>query len=138
MRGVEGIPAKNCRSCQSNFKSTCASPSTSNIRQRFQHDQPVFYLYTATCNIPFVFPRTIGIAIVTMSVDAQGPPNEPNGRAPPIDKSAERDATEHEEAQHDATAAAVEEAPPQKPQPKLCGICEKGQGKYKCPRCSIP
>lgn len=33
--------------------------------------------------------------------------------------------------------AAVEE-PPSKPKPKLCGICEKEDGRYKCPRCSLP
>lgn len=33
-----------------------------------------------------------------------------------------------------------EEAPPTKPQPKLCGICEEIEGKYKCPRpgCQMP
>ncbi|KAG6360328.1 hypothetical protein INS49_011385 [Diaporthe citri] len=77
-----------------------------------------------------------------MSVDAQGPPNDQDGCAPPTDKSAEHEAAEHGEAQHDVTThdaptAEIEEVPPPKPQPKLCGICEKQEGKYKCPRCSI-
>lgn len=40
----------------------------------------------------------------------------------------------------DATAAEQLEADnlPEKPKPKLCGICEKEDGKYKCPRCSLP
>lgn len=73
-----------------------------------------------------------------MSVDAQGAPNEPDGEAPPCDKNAEGDTAEHEDAQRDATTETVDEVPPPKPQPKLCGICEKEPGKYKCPRCSIP
>ncbi|KAJ4424463.1 hypothetical protein N0V82_000787 [Gnomoniopsis sp. IMI 355080] len=38
------------------------------------------------------------------------------------------------------TVEADEEAPPTKPQPKLCGICENTEGKYKCPRpgCQMP
>lgn len=33
-----------------------------------------------------------------------------------------------------------EEAAPAKPEPKLCAICEKDEGKYKCPRlgCQLP
>lgn len=27
---------------------------------------------------------------------------------------------------------------PVKPKPKLCGICENEDAKYKCPRCSLP
>lgn len=79
-----------------------------------------------------------------MSVDAQGPPSDREGCAPPNDdKRAEHEAAEHGEAQHDATthdatSAEVDELPPPKPQPKLCAICEKQEGKYKCPRCSIP
>ncbi|KAF3766227.1 hypothetical protein M406DRAFT_346225 [Cryphonectria parasitica EP155] len=26
----------------------------------------------------------------------------------------------------------------EKPKPRLCGICEEQEGKYKCPRCSLP
>lgn len=73
-----------------------------------------------------------------MSVDAQGAPNEPGGRAPPDDKNAEGDTAGHQEARRGATAEAIEELTPPKPQPKMCGICEKEPGKYKCPRCSIP
>ncbi|POS77823.1 hypothetical protein DHEL01_v203798 [Diaporthe helianthi] len=57
-----------------------------------------------------------------MSVDAQGAPNEPDGRMPLKDKSGEGDTAGHEESQRDATAEAVEEVPPPRPQPKLCGI----------------
>ncbi|KAG8160415.1 hypothetical protein KVR01_009951 [Diaporthe batatas] len=58
-----------------------------------------------------------------MSVDAQGAPNEPDGRAPPTDKKAEGDTAAREQAPRDATAEAVEEeVPPPKPQPKPCGI----------------
>lgn len=32
----------------------------------------------------------------------------------------------------------TEENLPAKPKPKLCGICEKEGGRYKCPRCSLP
>lgn len=86
---------------------------------------------------------SLKLAIAAMSVDAQGPPNDQDGCAPPNDKSAESEAAEHGEVQHDAathdaTTAEIEEVPPPKPQPKLCGICEKQEGKYKCPRCSIP
>lgn len=30
------------------------------------------------------------------------------------------------------------EEQPAKPKPRVCGICEKDDGKYKCPRCSLP
>ncbi|KAK0626255.1 hypothetical protein B0T14DRAFT_562181 [Immersiella caudata] len=30
------------------------------------------------------------------------------------------------------------DAPPKKPDPKLCGICNKELGKYKCPQCFTP
>ncbi|KAK2607483.1 hypothetical protein N8I77_006151 [Diaporthe amygdali] len=79
-----------------------------------------------------------------MSVDVQGPPSDPDGDAPPNDKSAEQDTVQHAEAQPDATTETTEktetteEPPPPKPQPKICGICEKQEAKYKCPRCSIP
>lgn len=37
-------------------------------------------------------------------------------------------------------APSIEEPEPEKhkPKPKLCGICDKEQGKYKCPRCGLP
>lgn len=37
-------------------------------------------------------------------------------------------------------ATVEEEAAPAKPQPKLCGVCDKDEGKYKCPRpgCQLP
>lgn len=73
-----------------------------------------------------------------MSVDVQGPPNDPDGDVPPNDKSAEQETVEDVQAQPDATSETVGEGTPPKPQPKLCGICEKQEGKYKCPRCSIP
>ncbi|KAI3399167.1 hypothetical protein diail_7536 [Diaporthe ilicicola] len=58
-----------------------------------------------------------------MSVDVQGPRHDPDGDAPPNDKSAEQEMVGHAEAQPvDATTESVEEPPPPKPQPKLCGI----------------
>ncbi|KUI60622.1 Protein HIT1 [Cytospora mali] len=43
-----------------------------------------------------------------------------------------------EEAEPVGTAEAIDEVPQTKPKPKLCGICEKEEAKYKCPRCSLP
>lgn len=37
-----------------------------------------------------------------------------------------------------AVAEPAAENVPAKPTPKLCGICDKEEGKYKCPRCALP
>jgi hypothetical protein len=36
--------------------------------------------------------------------------------------------------------ADAEQSPklPNKPEPKLCGVCGTQPGKYKCPRCTMP
>lgn len=38
----------------------------------------------------------------------------------------------------DVAVTVAAEGLPSKPKPMLCGICEEENGKYKCPRCSLP
>lgn len=143
----DGIPAEKRPVLQVNQISEQPRPSIHIDNNSTQHfpTQPT-YLLPAHCHLQLTVcaaDPSLNIAIAAMSVDAQGPPNDQDGCAPPNDKSAEHEAAEHGEAQHDAathdaTTAEIEEVPPPKPQPKLCGICEKQEGKYKCPRCSIP
>lgn len=117
------IPIENNSTQRFPTRPTCLSPAHCHLHSA---------TYRPCCR------SFLEIEVVVMSVDAQGPPNDRDGCAPPDDKSAEHEAAEHGEAQHDATTTENEEVPPPKPQPKLCGICEKQEGKYKCPRCSIP
>lgn len=53
--------------------------------------------------------------------------------APPVDLASEG-------GEVTAVEQEGEEPAPAKPQPKLCGICDKDEGKYKCPRpgCQLP
>lgn len=48
----------------------------------------------------------------------------------------EQPATTEQLAAPEETASTKELA--LKPKPKLCGVCDKEQGKYKCPRCGLP
>jgi hypothetical protein len=68
-------------------------------------------------------------ALITPGNDAGGPEpsaNRQEAAAPPT------------EAEPDSTAEATDEVPQTKPKPKLCGICDKVEAKYKCPRCALP
>ncbi|ROW16939.1 hypothetical protein VPNG_01048 [Cytospora leucostoma] len=81
-----------------------------------------------------------------MSADAQDTPQATgNGAATELsadhmqEAAAAAAAAAPAGAEPESTADATEEVPQARPAPKkLCGICEKEEAKYKCPRCSLP
>lgn len=75
-----------------------------------------------------------------MSADAQDSLITPGNDAGGPEPSANRHeaAAPPTEAEPDGTAEATDEVPQTKPKPKLCGICDKVEAKYKCPRCALP
>lgn len=81
-----------------------------------------------------------------MSADAQDAPQatgDGDGAAADPELSADHTqeaaaAPAEAEAEPGSTADETEEVPQARPAPKLCGICEKEEAKYKCPRCSLP
>lgn len=77
-----------------------------------------------------------------MSADAQetlqAVANNAAGPEPTTDRH-EAAAAPPAEAEPESTAEATEEVPQAtRPKPKLCGICEQAEAKYKCPRCALP
>lgn len=81
-----------------------------------------------------------------MSADAQETPqaaagNDIAGPEPTTDRqeAATAAAAAPTQAEPESAAEATEEVPETtRPKPTLCGICEKVEAKYKCPRCALP
>ena len=74
-----------------------------------------------------------------MSTDAEDTTNVTHDDAS-TERNADRQEAAPAEAAPESTADTIDEVPQTlpKPAPKLCGICEKEEAKYKCPRCSLP
>lgn len=78
---------------------------------------------------------------MNMSTDVQDVPPALGAEGNVREDSKTKEAAPVNATGEDAEGAAAEEEatkPKPKPKPKLCGICDKQDGKYKCPRCSLP
>lgn len=80
-------------------------------------------------------------ALASMNIDEQ-PEVAPAAAEVPQEPTSKEENITSPKSESSATAVADSTTPvsvsQEPPKPKLCGICEKQAGKYKCPHCTFP